>query len=253
MSLLPVPIPSGYIISVKVDQKISQGDIIASSENQNTSSDLVIEIAKDLEADPKKISKIVIKNLGDRIEIGDIIAKKGGVFGSSEVRSKVSGTLTKLDEDNGTITIKTSQASVQDIAKNIISPVDGEVSVCDNDKVVLKTDKEAILAEASSGETSFGEALYLEKGEPEIHDIEGVVSGKILIAKVIDREVISKAIGLGAVGIIGQEISDVTLENLRSKKINTPVLRVSEENFKKIAKKNEKIMLDSINSIIIKL
>ena len=251
MTSLPIPIPSGYKISVKVDQKVSQGDIIATSE-EIAPQDLIVEIAKDLGVDPKNSKKFIIKKPGERIEISDLIARKVGMFGTREIRSKVSGTIVNFDSANGSISIRSDQEQPLDNKTNITSPVDGKVSLCDNDKVVIDTDKEAILAQASSGETSFGDVWYSEK-DLESSELSEEVSGKILVTKILSRELIAKAMGLSAAGLIAQEISEETFENLKSKKIKTPVLKVSGENFKKLAKKNEKLMLDSENLVIIKL
>lgn len=249
MTNLPIPIPQGFKLQVKEDQKISAGDTIAVKED--FSSDLLINIAQDLGIDPKKVPQSLSKKPGDRVEAGDLIAKKGGILGSREIHSRVSGTIVKLSEEEGTIVVRTDSALNEDSQIKISSPVDGIVISCDNDKVVLKTDKETILAEKGSGETGFGETLVISQEVVDQKEIDDKVSGKILIAKSITREAAAKAIGLGALGIISQKVSGEYIESLREKMIKTPVLTVSPEGYKKISGKHGKIIADANNLAIV--
>ena len=252
MTLLPIPIPTGYKILVSVDQKISTGDLIASKED--SSQDLTVEVSKDLELDPKSTLKSLVKKPGDLVSPGDVLAKKGGVFGSRELNSKVGGTIVKYDQETGVLTIRTTDVESKEKNKEgIASPVDGVVEVCDNEKVVIKTDKEAILADNASGDTSFGEVIFFEQEEVDPSELDSKVSGKILVGNTFSREAVAKAIGINSIGVVGENISDSILENLTAKNIKTPVLRVSHENFKKIGKKSGKLMLDSAKKIIIRL
>ncbi len=250
MTDLSVPIPAGYKSLVKEQQKVSQGDPLAQAES---SQNMVIPIAKDLETDSRKAGKMLTKKPGDRIEAGSILAKSGGMFGSREIRSKVSGTIVKYDPENGELLIVGEGGGAGNDTGSILSPIDGEVILCDNSKVVLKTDKEAILATEGAGEESVGEALSGKDDLLEVSEIDQSVSGKILVARKFEREAISKAIGLGVLGIIGEEIEETIFENLRAKKIKTPVLKVNQETFKKLFKKHGKLMIDGVNKLIVRL
>jgi len=258
MTNLPIPIPSGFQISVKPSQKVSAGDTIAAKEDY--SSDLVINVASDLDIKPEKTSHTLVKKPGDRIEAGDLIAKKGGMLGSREIHSKVAGTIVKFDEREGTLTIRTQGVLDEDSEIKITSPVDGSVETCDNSKVVLKTDKEAVLAVEGSGENAFGEYEVFDQNEVLATDVDDKVSGKILIAKSFNREAIAKAIGLRAIALIAQDIREIDFENLKEKMIKTPVLRVSSENYKKLIHKGGppsarqgKIIADAKNLVIVRV
>lgn len=251
MTSLPVPIPSGYTLSVKLDQKVSAGDVLATKES--SSSEIAIEISQSLGLSGKDGLKTLLKNPGDRVEEGDVLARKGGMMGSREIRSKVSGTAIKYEEESGRLFIRTADEVSESGVSEIISPVDGTISVCDNDKVVLKTDREAILAEEGSGDTGVGEIYYVEGKEIDAFKIDSKVNSKILLGEKLSRDAIAKAIGLYASGVISQEIEDLDFQNLREKMIKTPVLRVSEENFAKIVKKSGKFMIDGNKKLIIKL
>lgn len=257
MTLLPIPIPQGFKISAKLGQKISADDTIAIKEDD--SSDLLINVSQDLGIEPKKVAHSLSKKPGERIEVGDLIAKKGGILGSREIHSKVAGTIVKLDEEEGTLTIRTQGTIDEDSEIKITSPVDGTVDEVESDKVAIKTEKEAILAIEGTGENAFGEFEFFEE-EPKAADLDDKVFGKILIARSFNRETIAKAIGLGAIAIIASEIRSIDFENLKEKLIKTPVLRVNPENFRKIAHRGTvpagrqgKIIADAKNLVIIKL
>lgn len=251
MTLLPIPIPQGFKISVKDSQKVSVGDTIAAKEDY--SSDLVINVYSDLDIEPKNTFHALVKKPGDRINVGDLIAKKGGMLGSREIHSKVAGTIVKFDDSDGTLTIRTQGALDEDSEIKITSPVDGTIQSCDNDKVVINSDKEAILAEAASGENAFGEFEVFDQDEVEAKDLDALVGGKVLIAKSFNREAIAKAMGLRAIALIAQEVRDIDFENLKEKMIKVPVLKVSPESFKQITRKGGKIIADAKNLVIIKL
>lgn len=251
MTTLPIPIPQGFKVSVKTSQKVSVGDTIATKEDY--SSDLVINVVSDLDIEPKKASHALAKKPGDRIEVGDLIAKKGGMLGSREIHSKVAGTIVKFDEGEGTLTIRTQGALDEDSEIKITSPVDGTIETCDNSKVVINSDKEAVLAEEASGENAFGELEFFDQDEVEVKDLNALVGGKVLIAKSFNREAIAKAMGLGAIALIAQEVRDIDFENLKEKMIKTPVLKVSSESYRKLIKRGGKIIVDAKNLVIIKL
>ncbi len=250
MTDLPIPIPQDFSASVKEDQKISQGDPIATK--KDTSSDLVIDVSADLQVDPKRSASTLVKRPGDRVEVGDLLAKKSSVFGSREIRSKVEGTIVKFDDELGKLVIRVSGQATAESANKIISPVDGVVSSVGDGKVILKTDKETILAEEASGGQAVGEVKFFEK-DVLMADLDDKVSGLILIGRSFDREAIAKAIGLGAAGIIAEKIEASSFENLREKMITTPVLKVKEESYKKLIRKSGKLIADAEKKLIVKL
>lgn len=248
MISLPIPIPQGYNIKVKVGDKIKEGDVIAESEISE--SDFAVDIASQLSVNPKKTSKYLLKKPGDRIKVGDLIAKKGGVFGSREIEAQIEGTAVRFEEDSGTLFIRSDKN--KDLASQLKSPVEGTVTVCDNAKIVLKTEQEGIAAVAGSGESISGEVHFIEDPNVDPYDLEASIKGKIVVGKFFTREAFAKSIGLGVIGVIAHEDSGIDFENLSSKNINTCVVTVNEEGFKKVPKKG-KLGIDPEKKLIIKL
>src|SRR3990167_6130955 len=132
---------------------------------------------------------------GDKVIVGQVIAERntkrwdekgdlGKLLGVSP--QKVS----KYDGETGFIYIRGRREDAE--TENLFSPVDGVVELCDNKKIVIKTDKEAILADKVSGKgIVWAETILL--GEDEVGpdsigvdpaSINGKIRGKIILVKV---------------------------------------------------------------------
>jgi len=258
-----------------------QGESVAGGERGK---DIEVDVAEVLDIKPGEAVKFILKRPGDRIEEGGLIAAKKGVLGigGKGIRSKVSGTVFKIDEDLGILYIRVNQSRLDPLQpaspnrgerrgssdrkkykeEDIFSPVDGVVELCDNKKIAIKTDKDAILADKVSGKgIVWAETILLGKDgvDPDSigvdpSDLNEKIRGKIILGRFFQREAISKALGIGALGIISQNISDEELEDLRKKNIDTPIFIINEENFEELVKYNgKKIYADAEKSVIIPL
>ena len=76
--------------------------------------------------------------------------------------SPVSGTVFSFDQNEGALVIRTADETE---TQDLFSPVDGEVSLCDNEKIVIKTDKSGILVLKATGEGKLEGELIALKGE----------------------------------------------------------------------------------------
>lgn len=249
MSLLSIPL-NDFIPKVKTGDGIVSGQVIATKKGKGK--DIEINVAETLDIKPGEAIKFILKRPGDRVEKGGLIAAKKGKFGigGNGIRSKVYGTVFKIDEDLGILYVRVRQ---EDEEEDIFSPVDGVVELCDNKKIAIKTDKHAILADKVSGKgIVWAGIILLGKDEVDPSDINGGIKGKVILGRFFQREAISKAFGIGAAGIISQNISDEEFEDLRKKNINTPIFIINEENFKKLVKYNrKKIYADTEKSVVI--
>jgi hypothetical protein len=235
MTLLPVLLPEGFISKVAVNDKLAVGQIIA--EKKNTPENL-INVAFYFNVPYQDISKLLKKNLGDAVLEGDILAEKKGDLGkpSKKLISQFSGTITKIDKTNGDVGIRGSLE--KEALETIISPVEGIVDFCNNEKIVIKTDKDAILAIDGLGEESEGELVFFEKLEET--KLTSAVGGKIILSDKIDRISLFKAIGLDAIGIIIKNLEGADFIDLAGKKIKTPIMIVRDEDFRKLIKADKK-------------
>ncbi len=244
MTLLPIILPDGFIPKVSVNDKIAEGDALAGKEG--SLSEQSINISSKLNIPPSKISKFLIKNLGDKVEEGDAVAVKKGALGmgSKKVLSQFSGTVVKIDEEKGDLLIKSSLAVKKD---EIISPVEGTVDFCNNEKIVIKTDKNVLVADDSLGGENTGELLPVES-----LDLNEEIENKVIILKSIDKISLFKAIGLGALGIITNKIEGMDFVDLQERPIEVSLAIVSGENFEKLIKnKGKKVYLNGKNKNIV--
>jgi hypothetical protein len=237
MTLLPVLLPEGYVAKVSVGDKLTVGETIAEKKG-TSSSDKSLQVTAFLNTPPKNIFKVLKKHLGDGILQGDVLAEQKGMLGvgSKKFISEFSGTITKIDESTGEIFIRV--AGETENAQTIISPVDGIVDICNNEKIVIKTDKQAVVALDGLGDETEGEVCYFEKLE-EIK-LNKEIAGKIILAKIVDKVSLFKAIGLDAAGIIAEGLESLDFVDLQEKKLAVPVMMVNDDDFKRLVKQNGK-------------
>lgn len=244
MTLLPIILPQGFTPKVSTNDKVTPDTIIAEKESAKE------EIINVSFLDEKNLEKVLKKNIGDSIKEGDEIAARNGKLGigAKKILSKYSGIITKIDKDSGDIYIRTGQG--EEIVEKIFSPVVGVVDICNNEKIVIKTDKDAIFAEDAVGKKGEGEAYYIE--DLDFNKLTSEISDKIVIVKSLDKTALFKVLGLSALGIITEEVEDIDFIDLNEKKISIPILNVSDEDFKKVVKnKNKKMFLDGEKKTIV--
>ncbi len=250
MTLLPVVLPEGFAPKVSVNDKLTAGDIIA--EKKGKGAEEAVNVSQILKDSPKKMTKFFKKNLGDSVSKGEIIAVKKGTlgFGTKKIISEFSGTVVKIDTETGNVVIHVTGG--QDSLQKLISPVDGTVDFCDNEKIVIKTEKDALICEEAVGEDVRGLLFVIEAEQVGFLEIKGELTGKIVLGKNFEKGTIYKAFGLGATGIIGIEIKEGDFEELREKGIKSPVARINGDNYKKLLKhKNSEIYLDPKNKSVV--
>lgn len=252
MILLPILLAEGFKPTVSVGEKITTGQIIAEKKEKGVEE--VIHVSQIFKVSPHKITKLIKKNLGDGVSKGDILAVEKGPlgFGNKKIISEFSGTIIKIDSENGDILIRT--ASTDKSKSTFASPVDGTVDFCDNIKIVVKTEKDAVMATRVSGRETRGTLFALEDENVDFGEISQVVEKKVILGKSFAKGAIFKAFGLGALGIIGVKIRESDFEDLEEKAIKSPVFQVSEEDFEKLKKNlGKQIFLDPDNKCLVVL
>lgn len=234
MSLLPIIFPKDSTVKVKVGDKVSSGQILAQTKGK-TEED-IIHLVKDFGIPLNSFALTLKKNLGDSVNEGDIVAVKKGILGisSTKVISKFTGTVVKIDEATGDVYLR----NVGNAAPEpVISPVDGTVEICNNDKIVIKTDKKTFVAKDGLGKDGSGQILAMEYMDA---NKLSQIGGKIVAIRVADKVSLFKLIGLDASGIITTQFEDTDFVDLSEKNLLVPVLSVSDEDFKALEKLEEK-------------
>lgn len=230
MTSLPISIPEGFLSSLKTGDRVSVGQVIASKQEP---SDEIINIPKAFNVSRKQAKKLVKKIPGEAVAKGDILALKDSFFGTNKIalKSKVAGTVTRFERDSGNLVIKTSSNLA---TKDIISPVDGTVAMCNNREIIVNTDKNVVIGVAGNGDKVSGEVYVLLEDDP--YHLSAKAIGKIVVSKNFTREMILKGVGIGVAGIIGVGIDDKDIDHLIEKNFQTPLIKVSEQNFEIIKK-----------------
>lgn len=246
MTALPINLPDGFTSKVNVDDNVSIGQIVASRESV---SEQLINIPKELSVKRSQVKKVIQKIPGEAVSKGDIIAIKKNFFGtkSTVLRSSLSGTVVRYERDSGNLVIKTSLGTT---GENIISPVEGRVSLCNNTTITIDTDKSVLVGEDGTGGVGQGEVIVLKEDQPFFLDSHSI--GKIVIGKNFTREMLLKGIGIGVAGMVGGEIEKDDIEYLSKKKFDTPIIKLGEEDMRKIAEwRDKKVYMDGETKSII--
>lgn len=253
MISLPIPLPNGFTPTISQGDTVTSGQTIA---HLTAKDEQIINIAEQLSVPLDKVKHVLKKNPGDQVTVGDIIAVKKGFLGLDQhkIKSRVDGVITRYERDTGNLVINTGKAT---IAEYVVSPVDGVVSLCNNEKIVIETDKHVVLGKKGNGYKIEGEVFILEASlNPDTPDslyhLDGRAIGKIVVGGNLSKEILIKGIGMGAIGFIGTNIKDEDLEHLERKNHKTPVLEIKSETIEKLTNWNgKKIILDSkLKSII---
>jgi hypothetical protein len=244
MTVLPFTLPTGFKPLVGENDKIKEGQVLA--ENSKPS-EVSINVAQDLEIPIRKVRTVLKKLPGQSIEEGDLIAEKKGIMGGKMIKSTISGTASRIDEETGSLIVSMGGDSQQ---SQIMSPVDGTVSMVSDTKILIKTEAEAIVADKFSGKNYTGEVERLT--QEGLRDVGSVVDDKVVVVPSVSREELAKLLALGAGAVVASNIEDATFANLENKNIDAPVLRIAEKDLDSL-KSSKKISVDGEKGVVLKL
>lgn len=254
MTSLPILLPPGYSPVVKKGDKVAAGQLLAKStadhqalsEDQQAGSEVVIDLTIALGSNASSVRKFLKKAPGDSVGKGEIIAEKSASMGLKKqvVLSEIAGTLIRFERDSGKLYIRTEDAShaVPTIHEKseILSPLAGVISLCNNDQIVIETESKAIVGTVGSGGTATGEIIVLSpEGDKVIISSSQITKDlidKIVLLPDIAIEALVKADAIGVAGILGTEVSDKLIEYINSHKVGLPVIVIDATIGKKLLK-----------------
>lgn len=256
MTSLPISIPEGYILSVNKGDTVQVGDVLAKKTISDDSqpkelNEILLNISGELEVHPTKVKSLLKKGPGDILKPGDIIAEKSQILGlkSKKIISEIHGTITKFDRVTGLLTVQTQDiiskvTPVQEYEEVIYSPLDGTVTVCNNDSLEIEGKGTGILGTKGVGGIAKGEIYFLEGKEEKVisTDITSSTTGKILLVNGITREAIAKGCAVDVKGIISTKLADEDLTYINEKRLPISVIEVNEEIFKKLKKEKDSVI-----------
>lgn len=257
MVSLPIALPHGFIPLVKIGDTIYRDTILAEKSSEKEE---IINLSLELGLPPEKVRKIVKKNPGDKVSPGDVLAYKKGVLGikSEFIQSEVSGTILRFDRSTGTLVIRLTADNHHLPKTTIISPIDGVVSLCNNEKIVIDTEKHVIVGHSGRGKTTQADLVIL-KEEPrgsqiKLHQIDASLAGKIILSFSFSRDALVKAIGVDVLGIIAVAIDQEDYQHLAQRDIMTPVVGIDAQDYERLVQHTDKaILIDGVAKSIILL
>ena len=161
--------------------------------------------------------------------------------------SQVKGIILCFERGSGNLIIRlpgvttSKSSSTQTLINEIHSPLDGKVSLCNNEKIVLESESDSIVGTKGSGYEVIGEldVHFFDKdtSEPIVSsELTRDSVDKIILVKAIEREALVKADAIGIKGIIATAISDEDIAYFQEKHQGLPVVEVDEAVAKKLQK-----------------
>lgn len=255
MTSLPIQIPDDYELLVTKGDNVKIGMVLA--KQKQTPSELIIHLSKRLKISPKSIEKYLRKYPGDQILKGETLAHKDGLFGDTVVVSNLTGTISNVDTHEGTVTIKLHFVEPEDDDSEILCPLDGSVLLCHNDEIVLQTDKNVYLGEKGTGSSARGLLKIIDSKDQKPITSEAITVeaiDAILFGPSFEQEAIAKASAIGVGGILTLSLSDTEIAYINEKRLSLPVIEVSPDTGKGIAKwKRKEMYIDGKTGAILLL
>lgn len=247
MTSLPIQLPDGFSPIIKKGDTVKAGDTIA---QKIPLSETVIDVPSVTDIPQHQVEKYLRKNPGEEIKKGDILLERKSLIGRMRIYSQVQGKIVRFERDTGKLVISKDIKPVSDeTVERFASPLEGTVSLCDNGKIVIDTDKAFVVGIKGSGGRVQGELIVVD-GQTADHPItpsqlDVRVIDKIILCESIAREPLLKAIGMGAAGVIATEIADADFADIHGKNIDTPLIMIEKDDFKKLLKyTGKKIFID---------
>lgn len=253
MTPLPIELPEGFTLLVVESERVKIGQIIARKEAPK---DVSVNIMQSLNLSRSQAKKVLKKSPGERINPGDVIAVKKNFIGKvkSSITSHVSGIIIRYERDTGDLVVRTD---VESSSLELISPVAGTVTLCNNREIVIDTDDAFVSGGVVLGETGEGQ-LYILKETFEkdldntLYYLDNRAADKIVLVKNLTRDLIIKGESIGVKGFIGTAMANEDISYLEQKNITIPILEIADELVTKLNSwENRKIMIEVKSKAII--
>lgn len=201
-------------VLVAVGQRVGARDVVAQTFLPGDVTP--INVANMLALPPGDVPECMLKAEGDRVEIGESIARSKGIFGlfKAECKSRVAGTIESISHVTGQVIVRGESIPIE-----VRAYLTGEVTeVIERQGVVLQADVALVQGIFGIGGEAFGPirmaaASHDQDLTPDL--ISPDMSGSIIVggARVTARAV-EKAIEIGAAAVVSGGIDDSDLRDL---------------------------------------
>ncbi len=206
--LLPI---AGDVL-VKKGDRVNAQDVVAQTFMPGEITP--INLANVLSMPPADVAECVLKNEGDTIEVGEVIARTKGIFGffKSEYKSKVEGTIESISKVTGQLIIRGEPLPVR-----VLAYLAGEVvDVIPNEGVEIEAEVTFIQGIFGVGGETFGPIqMACKDAKQEVTpdlikpDMKGVV---VVGGARVTSAALKKAVQVGAAAMVSGGIDDEDLK-----------------------------------------
>lgn len=207
-------LPIAGQVLVKVGERVNARDVVARTELPGDATP--INLANQLSLPPGDVPACMLRKEGDRINMGDLLARTKGIFGmfKNEYASKVAGTIESISGITGQLIVRGEPIPVE-----VRAYVTGEVvEVLPEEGVVVETDVTFVQGIFGIGGEAFGPirmACKDHKEEFAADLVSAEMKGTVIVGGArMSGETVKRAIEVGAAAIVSGGIDDADLRDI---------------------------------------
>jgi hypothetical protein len=231
MPVLPVSLSDGFVPIIQLHDPVRVGQTLAT---RTRLAEHIVAIAQELGVPPAKAATYLRKNPGDSLQPGEEIARKKNFWGKTEaaVVSSVEGIVTRYERDTAMLYIRRARETSGE--ETIISPIEGTIALCNNEKILVETDKHFVLGKRGSGDQITEVLVSIHENSSDAvqsYELDAASIGKIVLGKYFSKELLMKSVSMGVAGIVGTKFLDEDLAYLKNRQITIPVIEIEEADF----------------------
>ncbi|MEX0616915.1 MAG: hypothetical protein WD231_03855 [Candidatus Woykebacteria bacterium] len=186
-------------VSARVGDEVNPESIIGHCEV--SAGQRLVKIAHELGVSGSSVKKYLLRKLGDRIYRGEIIARRGLIFGvgKKEVKSPADGVINEVDT-NGDLIVNFMPTTVR-----LVAGAKGQVTKVGQESIFIKTGGTKISGVSGVGREREGLVKIIAQPHEFVipQMITGDCAGKILVGgSLLERSTIEKAVTIGVHGFV---------------------------------------------------
>jgi hypothetical protein len=205
-----LPLPGD--VSVSVDDRVKADDVVARTELPGNVES--VNVANRLGVPPEDVPQAMLKQEGDPVEKGEVIAQTKSFFGlfTSKCVATVKGSIENISSVTGQVLLREPPMPVE-----VKAYVDGIITdVLPGEGVIVETPATFIQGIFGIGGEINGELIVVCKNPQEVLDAEKLTDehkDKIIVGgSLVTAGAIKKAVGIGIRGIIAGGLNDKDLK-----------------------------------------
>lgn len=211
MTIITFKLPGRGKWKVEQDEKILPGQVIG--EVKVGGGEKSLPLAKILGVNPQKISKYLVKKVGDKLASGELLAQKKTLFKKIAIFAPLTGEIKKIDEQ-GNLVIGEEEKS-----QELKSDVDGVVKKVSQNELEIEFAGQVFRGIKGTGEKVVGEIRYFGKEEIGLSDFKKDLEGKTVCLGRLGRAGLEKLFSLEAGGVVLTTISEENFARISQGKI----------------------------------